>query len=76
MIVFFNQSMAVPLSMLNYAGWASRTNPDLRYVPGVEETFGMLFLSMICHDCIFYHGHKMLHHRKIYKYVRLRPEPS
>jgi len=69
MIVFFNQSMAVPLSMLNYGGWASRTNPDLRYVPGVEETFGMLFLSMICHDCIFYHGHKMLHHRKIYKYI-------
>merc|ERR1711879_166017 len=67
--VLFNQSMAIPVEMLNYNAWASRSNPDLKYVPGVLETFGFLFLSMLCHDFVFYHGHKLLHHRSIYKYI-------
>ena len=61
--------MAIPVEMLNYNAWASRSNPDLKYVPGVLETFGFLFLSMLCHDFVFYHGHKLLHHRRIYKYI-------
>ena len=67
--VLFNQSMAIPIEMLNYNAWADRSNPDLKYVPGVVETFRFLFLSMLCHDFVFYHGHKLLHHRRIYKYI-------
>jgi len=67
--VGFNQAMAIPLSMINYKGWAERSNPDLKFVPDVFTTFGIMFISMFFHDLIFYHGHKLLHHRSIYKHI-------
>ena len=61
--------MGIPAAMLNYQNWSKMANPNVRYVPGALETFGILALSMVCHDFIFYHGHKMLHHRSLYKHI-------
>ena len=30
---------------------------------------GFCYFQMLGHDFVFYHGHKLLHHRKIYKYI-------
>jgi len=67
--VNFNLLMGIPASMLAYEQWAKQSNPDLRYIPGGLQTFATLFVAMICHDFIFYHGHKALHHKSIYKYI-------
>merc|ERR1719474_288519 len=69
MQVNFNLLMGIPASVLAYSQYAKSSNPDLRYIPGGVETFVTLFVCMICHDFIFYHGHKALHHKRIYKYI-------
>merc|ERR1712209_209142 len=69
MQVNFNLLMGIPASVLAYSQYAKSSNPDLRYLPGGLETFVTLFVCMICHDFIFYHGHKALHHKRIYKYI-------
>ena len=61
--------MGIPASMLNYKTWSERSNADLRFVPGAFETFYTMLVCMLCHDFVFYHGHKLLHHRLLYKYI-------
>jgi len=67
--VEFNFLMGIPASMLGFSQWEKNANLDLRYVPGAMQTFATLAVCMVCHDFIFYHGHKMLHHKSIYKHI-------
>jgi len=69
MTVNFNLLMGIPAAMVSFPAWEKNSNPDLRYIPGAIQTFATLFVCMFCHDFIFYHGHKMLHHKSIYKYI-------
>ena len=69
MTVNFNLLMGIPAAMGSFPAWEKNSNPDLRYIPGAIQTFATLFVCMFCHDFIFYHGHKMLHHKSIYKYI-------
>lgn len=67
--MLFNQALGFPAAMLNYHGWSQRAVSSLLHVPSSFETFATLLLCMVCHDFIFYHGHKLLHHRAIYKHI-------
>jgi len=67
--VLFNQSLAIPASMIHFKEWEKQSNPDVRYVPTTFDTFVTLMICMLGHDFVFYHGHKLLHHRSIYKYI-------
>lgn len=67
--VLFNQALGFPAAYLNYFTWTKRNLSDLSYVPSTVETFGSLFLCMLGHDFIFYHGHKLLHHPALYKHI-------
>ena len=67
--MLFNQALGFPAAMINYQGWCKRAQPDIRYVPSSLETFATLLVCMVCHDFVFYHGHKLLHHRSIYKHI-------
>ena len=55
--------------MIHFKDWQNQSNPDVRYVPTTVDTFVTLMLCMLGHDFVFYHGHKLLHHRSIYKYI-------
>jgi sterol desaturase/sphingolipid hydroxylase (fatty acid hydroxylase superfamily) len=55
--------------MLNFVSWSKRSEPDLRYLPGAVTTFATMMVCMMCHDFIFYHGHRTLHHPKLYKHI-------
>ena len=61
--------MAIPASMIHFKEWEKQSNPDVRYVPTTFDTFVTLMICMLGHDFVFYHGHKLLHHRSIYKYI-------
>lgn len=64
-----NEAMNIPLWMIEYRRWSERSIPDLRYVPDVYTTFFTVFVCMVCHDTIFYHAHRLLHHKSIYKHI-------
>jgi len=65
----FNESMNIPMQMIEYRRWSERSISDIRYVPDVYTTFLQLFICMAIHDTIFYHAHRMLHHKSLYKHI-------
>ena len=49
--------------------YADKSTSDLwnGSLPSVYETFSTMFVCMLLHDFGFYHMHRLLHHRKLYK---------
>jgi len=71
-VVALNELMSLPMLALTYSTWAKTVaaSPDLiRTLPDVYTSFGHLFVAMLCHDVWFYHTHRLLHHRKLYKHI-------
>jgi len=66
---FINELMSTPILMIGYRRWSEQSNPDIRYVPDVYTTFATLFVCMVCHDTLFYHFHRTLHHKMLYKHI-------
>jgi len=64
-----NELMNIPIWMAGYRRWSEQSNADIRFVPDVYTTFLTLFVCMVCHDTIFYHAHRLLHHKALYKHI-------
>lgn len=58
LVVLFNQLLAIPATMLMWNSIKQLTREEMRVVPDVYTTLGQVFVSMLAHDCIFYHGHR------------------
>ena len=65
--VSLNQLLNIPVSLLIVDLASKRQNGDTRTVPDVYTTFGYLLIAMLSHDFVFYHTHRALHHKKLYK---------
>lgn len=71
-VVTMNELMSIPMLMLTYNSWANTAGAspeNFKILPDVYATFGHLFVAMLCHDVCFYHFHRLLHHRKLYKHI-------
>ena len=67
--VQFNFLLSIPSGMMSFGRYDAHSVDDLRFVPDIYYTFKILFICMLCHDCLFYHLHRFLHHRLIYKHI-------
>ena len=53
-----------------YSLWSKRTAGwNIRELPDLTTSLLHVFVSMLCHDTWFYYGHRLLHHRLIYKHI-------
>ena len=67
--------------MASYSLWHSRASPSsISELPSLTTTFTHLLICILCHDAWlvlpprhplhrFYYGHRLLHHRLIYKHI-------
>merc|ERR1712198_262847 len=69
--VLINQIvLGIPGMMLTYGIWSRRSSAwDIRQLPDIYTCLGHILVCIICHDIWFYYGHRMLHHRLIYKHI-------
>jgi len=62
--------LGIPGGMLSYGLWNSRSSTwNIRELPDLATCLGHVFVCMMCHDFWFYYGHRLLHHRRIYKHI-------
>jgi len=68
--VFFNQiALGIPGGMAAWSLYSSRNVTDIRVLPSLSTTLLDVLVCIICHDIWFYYGHRLLHHRLIYKHI-------
>jgi len=66
--VFFNQiALGVPAGILSWNLYKNDT--DIRLLPSLSIVLRDVLVCIILHDIWFYYGHRLLHHRLIYKHV-------
>jgi len=68
-VVTLNELLTGPFLAMGYDHWRAGPGADIRYVPDVYTAFKHIFVAMLCHDFLFYHFHRALHHRKLYKHI-------
>jgi len=68
-VVAFNELLTAPMLIVGFDGWREGPGADLRYVPDLYTSFLHIFVAMLLHDVSFYHFHRALHHRKLYKHI-------
>jgi len=68
-VVTINELITGPFLMIGYDHWRKGPGADIFYVPDVYTAFKHIFVAMLCHDFFFYHFHRALHHRKLYKHI-------
>eukprot|EP00092_Neocalanus_flemingeri_P017284 GFUD01018692.1.p1 GENE.GFUD01018692.1~~GFUD01018692.1.p1 ORF type:complete len:361 (+),score=65.23 GFUD01018692.1:101-1084(+) len=61
--------LGIPSGMASYSLYNSRSVSDLRVLPSLSKTLLDVLVCIICHDIWFYYGHRLLHHRLIYKHI-------
>jgi len=66
-VVAINEFLTVPMLLFTFDFWVKKAEPDMRKLPDVYTAFGHIFVAMLCHDVCFYHFHRLLHHRLLYK---------
>jgi len=69
MVITVNELLGLAILNLEYDWWLAGPGSNMRLVPDVYTAFKHIFVAMICHDFLFYHFHKFLHHRKLYKHI-------
>jgi len=71
--VLFNQIvLGIPAGMLSYPLWAfmkSNSTLSITSLPSLQTTLLHILVCIISHDAWFYYGHRLLHHRSIYKHI-------
>merc|ERR1719357_1646849 len=72
-VVAFNELLTAPMLIVGFDGWLEGPGADLRYVPDLYTSFLHIFVAMLLHDVSFYHFHRALHHRKLYKHIQDSP---
>ena len=55
--------------MASWYLYSSRNDTDIRVLPSLSTTLRDVFVCIICHDIWFYYGHRLLHHRLLYKHI-------
>jgi len=68
-VVTINELITAPFLVIGYDHWKEGPGADIFNVPDVYTSFKHIFVAMLCHDFFFYHFHRALHHRKIYKHI-------
>merc|ERR1712002_260320 len=63
--------LGIPSGILTYSLWKSRSSPSLPLstLPSLSTVLIHLLVCILSHDAWFYYGHRLLHHRKIYKHI-------
>merc|ERR1712012_586110 len=63
--------LGIPAGMASYSLWASRSSAwdSLSTLPSLQTTLTYMLVCILCHDAWFYYGHRLLHHRLIYKHI-------
>ncbi len=64
-----NFSITFVIMHLNWPQYDRRSPSDLLYVPSAPAFFAHLLLAMAGHDFFFYIGHRLLHHKALYKHI-------
>jgi len=68
--VLFNQTVVtLCFSYVAFFAYERRGMPDIRDLPEFHWVVLELAIYMLVEELFFYYGHKMLHHRRIYKYI-------
>lgn len=67
--VTVNLVISFVLMELSWPTYAQRSDPDPYSVPSIWGLLGHLFAAVLGHDVMFYHVHRFLHHRLIYKHI-------
>lgn len=68
-VVIFNELLTAPVLMVSFNRWIKRAGADLHYVPDIYTAFKHIFVAMILDDVLFYHAHRLIHHRMLYKHI-------
>merc|ERR1711874_831275 len=69
--VIFNQiALGIPAGYLSVGLYEARSSEwDIRELPSLTTALSHILVCMLCHDVWFYYGHRLLHHRLIYKHI-------
>lgn len=68
-VVALNELLTLAFLIVNFDHWKVQAPENIRPLPDVYTTFGHIFVAMVAHDICFYHFHRFLHHRKLYKHI-------
>ena len=68
-VSFGHGSLVTILNNFKQFQYARRSDPNPYAVPSIWGLLGHLFIAVLGHDVMFYHVHRLLHHRLIYKHI-------
>ena len=70
MYVIVEVVLGVLSGLGTYSLWSKRTSDwNIRELPDISTCLLHVLVCMLCHDTWFYYGHRLLHHKLIYKHI-------